>query len=363
MVRSLVFHLGDRKTGSTSIQNALAAGAVSCATRSLLYPTRNNHVLLARGFFDPRSRRGADERWDNLRRRLEASDADVAVISAEGFEAVNPALLRDTIETHLPGCLERSRFISYVRPHAERVVSSWAQQVKLGTFGGELQELHARARDIRRFVYTPRFRAWREVFGDRYTLRPMIRDLLKDRDVVRDFLDFVFEGAAFEVAPRPRSNETPCLEDLALLRAFHANLHKHVGATAQRELAETQLVKLLLDAPPRSRETRPALHRALAEEIVALYREDAAALDAEFFEGTPMSTALEAAPAKAVADPQSLELEAHLSPAEIRLARTLIRFVTHLAAADRTAAKPARHNRRRQAMLATAGAAVPHSDR
>mgnify|MGYP000498255412 CR=1 FL=1 len=40
--KTLVFHIGDHKTGSTSIQYAFAADRVALENRSVLYPARIN---------------------------------------------------------------------------------------------------------------------------------------------------------------------------------------------------------------------------------------------------------------------------------------------------------------------------------
>ena len=54
----LVFHLGDKKAGSTAIQTALAAKNWTCDSVRLLYPNGNriNHISFARSLTDNFSR-------------------------------------------------------------------------------------------------------------------------------------------------------------------------------------------------------------------------------------------------------------------------------------------------------------------
>ena len=56
MVEEIVFHLGDCKTGTTSIQAVLARGAWTLdgqAGRGIVYPAQVNHIPLASRFGCP----------------------------------------------------------------------------------------------------------------------------------------------------------------------------------------------------------------------------------------------------------------------------------------------------------------------
>ena len=333
MVRSLFFHLGDRKTGSTSIQRALATGAGSCPGVTLLYPAKAHHIPLATALIPPAPPARRARLWQRLARTLAEADADIAVISAEDFESVPPAALQAAIAEFLPEHLHDARFLAYVRPHAERVLSSWTQQVKMGLFSGPLDAFHQRTLARGRFRYAERFGAWRATFGDRFTLRPMIRSRLKDADVVADFYDAVFAGATFALADQPRTNEALCLEDLALLQATQRQIRDTLGSSPLQAALGGRLAQIL-QTLPRPGQTKPQLHRALAERIAADYRADAAALDAAFFDDTPMTHALEAAPAKALDAPQPLDPAATMSPEERRLLRCWTDLVAGMLAED-----------------------------
>jgi len=338
MVGQVVFHIGDSKTGSTSIQRTLALGAATSAEVSLLYPLLRTHAhhAVALSLYDPAHMAERARHWRWVAERLAGSDADVAVISAELFENVAPATLAEAIAEFLPEHLATARFVAYVRPHAERVLSAWTQQVKTGTTLRDLEGFHRHSSRRGRFLYAPRFEAWRAAFGARFVLRPMIRAELAGGDVVRDFCEVVFAGAPFELTLPPPANEALCLEDLALLNALQQRLRERLGQDMLRKALGGRLAQLLQAAPPRSRQTRPQLHRSLAIEIAETYGADAAALDASFFAGQapagPMTRALEAAIARALPEPLPFDPSRLLTPAEARLARCLEALVVEMVA-------------------------------
>jgi len=132
----------------------------------------------------------------------------------------------EAIDAHMPGLKSRIRLIAYVRPHAERLLAGFAERTKLGTFGGTLEELHLAFSETGILDYARRFRKWREVFGDAFTLRPMIARELTNNDVVHDFLNFVAQGGEFSISGSTRVNESLSLEDLAVLRLVHARIRE-----------------------------------------------------------------------------------------------------------------------------------------
>lgn len=349
MAGEIVLHVGDRETGSSAIQAALAAGAATAPGRRVAYPARTQHRGLAEALVPGRVPPAeVDRRWREAARRLQAAEADIAVVSAESFESVDPALLARTLAAHLPDHAGRIRVIAYVRPHAERVLSSWAQMVKIGRFAGSPAEFHAMTRDKGLCTYAPRFAAWRAAFGPAFTLRPLIRDRLAGGDVVADFFTWLFAGQPFDLAPLPARNDSLGIADLAMLAAFHAQGGPKPGAAPGPWLAEARqragwyLASRLAaaDGGTGAGGARPALDPALAARIVADYATDAAALDAAFFdtapgETGPMAAALAAAPARATADgPPSLALADHYGPEAQRIITILGRLAGDMLTRD-----------------------------
>lgn len=333
----LVLHLGDHKTGSTSIQAALASGRVQAEGLRLCYPRgparRAHHNQLVRAM--RRSGRDAESAAEVARYAAEirAAGADVTILSGESFEAIRPGIVRRCLARHLPEFTGRTSLVVYLRPHAERLVSSFAEQVKQGFFHGDLEDFLAAARAEGWLCYAPRLRRWREVFGDALTVRPMIRSHLKDGDVVADFLACALPGVAVTRPPMTPQNAKPGLAHLAVLRALQAAVAplrgRGPGSFEPMKVLGWRAAQMLADDPAPG--PAPALHRALAETVVAAYAEDAAAVDAEFLGGAPvMSAALAEAPARAVPEPQSLRLEDHFSPQTVAAIRAWIGLVADL---------------------------------
>lgn len=325
MVGQLLIHLGDHKTGSTAIQAVLAERRFGIEGADLHYSCRglNNNAMVEPMMGLP----APPERYAKMFARraadLDASPADYGVLSAEHLENVEPGLLMQALETHMPQYLDRLRLIVYVRPHADRFVSSFVERSKLGLIEATMEQFLNRARRQGMLDYAPRIARWQAVFGDRLTVRAFVRDRLRDGDVVADFFDWAVEGRPVRLDPGLRRNESLSLEDLAMLIHMQgrigAALDSQPGQTAAiRRAIGWNLAPLLNDRPGPVR-TPVRLHRPLAERLVRIFRADAEEMDRRFFIGAPMTAAIDAAPGKAVDTAQSLAAADHFDAAGLRL--------------------------------------------
>ena len=363
----VVFHLGDKKTGSTAIQTTLGLKAWTCDSVKLTYPVSGgfSHIGLAKSLqfrhrqaVGPVRQSAIAGHFKEVADRIRAEKPDVALISAEHFEEVDPLVLRDAVKTYLPEFAATATFIAYVRPHAERLSSSFSERIKQGIFWGSIEDLHKQMLTNDKLLYTPRFSRWREVFGDRFELRPMIRDLLYRKDVVADVLQFILQTDDFQVLPVQGTNESLSLENLAILRRFQLAVLDGGSTVLAHQAAFGWSIARRMNASPLSAGTKVQLHRTLAESVLEHYHADAVALDAAFFQGKPMTGAILAAPGKAVAEPQSVQAEDHFSPRELQLADIFIDQIKALSQVDpKQLAKDLREQHR--AALQAAG---PHSE-
>ena len=141
MTSDLVIHLGDRKTGSTSIQKTLTDGLWTSGSRSLYYTANGHNGPLAHALATGANADNIQQRFTNLGRRIarHAAKADVAVVSSEGFEDVSPKTLKMALEAYLPEYAGTVRLIAYVRPHGARVLSGYSEQIKRGQSVGSLE--------------------------------------------------------------------------------------------------------------------------------------------------------------------------------------------------------------------------------
>ena len=308
MTPALTLHLGDFRTGTTAIQGWLRQHG---GAHGIAYPPGHNQASLAQALPDPAAR--ADQ-FGRIARFLEQASAPHAVISAEHFELADPGQLAEALLRYLPAHTAQTRLIAYVRPHPQAYLARFAESTKIGSFTGPLEAYLDWVQP--RMTYGPRFARWKAVFGDRFTLRLYDRARFTGGDVVRDFAHFVTgrdPGAGMSEA-----NPTPGIEALALARALHRRIGalppegRHAQWTLGRHLGR-QLGAL------GQAQTPLALHRALALRLQQAFAADAAETDAAFFDGTPLSDALAAAPEQAPAQAQSLEPADHLSAQTLQI--------------------------------------------
>ena len=134
--KTLVFHIGDHKTGSTSIQNAFALDKVTLSGKTLFYPGRQAHNYLGSAFnaYSRPKPKAAHEKAvkpiTTIARRLRNSDADICLISAEAFERIDPQVFHDIITKYFADITDDIRVVAYVRPHgAHRQLIALAQRL------------------------------------------------------------------------------------------------------------------------------------------------------------------------------------------------------------------------------------------
>ncbi len=329
MVKRLVFHLGDHKTGSTSIQYTLARGDWKSDRLSLFYPARINHNKLGKALTMKSRAKKIGLHFGEVRKLLDNSNADMAVISAETFELADPELLYETIGRYFPDHAKDARLISYVRPHADRVLSSYAQMIKVGKTSLSLDGFHKKTKQKRNFIYHPRIKKMKSLFGDRFEVRPMTRDTLVDGDVVKDFFNFVFDGSDFALTAQPLSNESSSLEDLSMIRELYLRLNANPELKNAVPMVGGSFGRILASQLDRTG-TKLRLHQSLVQEIVESYRADAELMDKDFFENSPLSDALLAVESKAVGKAQSIKLKDNFSPDTVRLVKAWINLVEQM---------------------------------
>jgi len=319
MTRELVFHLGDHKTGSTSIQATLRSKNWTGGGVGISFPVRNLYHAEISTALQPQVLPNVRERiLKGLAERVSEQQEEVCVISSESFEDVMPEAMQEALQIYFPAYAQSARFIAYVRPHADRIVSSFAELLKLGQQERSMDAYFQHVFEQGRFHYFPRFIQWRRVFGSQFELRPMIRSNLYQNCVVRDFMSFALNSTDFSLKAEPEANETVGVEDLAALGLLHRQL---AGSKVSRHSVSAigRNFGILLQSLARQSATKLAMDKALYERVAEAYRDDAEELDEAFFTGQPMTGALKAYGAKTVPAPQSLSAEDHFSADEIRM--------------------------------------------
>lgn len=312
----LVFHIGDPKTGTTSIQRALHHRLVECEARSILPWYNWNAVAVANGL-KLRNNGFRQAPFSDLRGWLNSSDADLAVISSEFFAMIRPALLQQALNEHLPEHARTAEVIAYVRPHASRFLAAFVQRTKTGLYLGNFDEFLAETKKVDMLRYSVRFGRWRKIFGSRFTLRPFIRSELRDNDIVTDFFTEILNGAPFEIRNTVEENVSVTVRALVGLRHIHKRLGEIGGFEEQtHHLVGETLANRFLPMEALSGE-KPRLDRRTAERLTEAYSEDAKTLDREFFGRPLMQEALESCTENTSDKAFELAASQHFHPDEI----------------------------------------------
>jgi len=332
--KTLIIHIGDHKTGSTSIQNAFAAGRVTLPEQSVIYPGTLDHnylsehvKALAAGKPGPKSRPD----MPNLKRiaeQMAESPAEVCLLSGESFESVPPEALRSALDqiflSRFPDL--KLRIIVYIRPHAGRLLSTFTEQTKIGWYQGDLQTMFQRTLKSKRFFFVPRLQRWRSVFGDHLLIRPMVRSELLNGSVVDDFVHTAFDGQPFEIAAGATGNESVGLEDLMLIKHVQAHLAQ-VDKGARLGFG-WEIAQRISATREDRKATKLQLPKGLAQRLRSSYLDDARTLDSEFFGNRGLFEAdLDKAVETASPKRQSVNPQDYFSSRELRdialLAETL----------------------------------------
>ena len=343
MTGRLILHIGSYKTGSTAIQACLDAGAWSAEGAELIYPGgAGNHIGFARAL-----KRPWDEHAERMSQKLvgeiRAAPEAVAILSAEHFSTVEPERLLQWVRDYLPEEAETVRVIGYVRPHAERFMSAFAERVKLGTFHGDLDDFNVVERERRVFDYRKQYQDWRGVFGDRLSLKPFVRSRFKDGDVVADFFDQALPGREVTFTADTTANPSLSQTDLALMKLVHEEFRRAFGPR-KFDIVETaaigNFVSRSLLLAPAGEKRKLKLPRHIATDLSERYAEDAAWMDEAYFGGSPMSDALARALETAVEERQTIQPEALFATEEVRRLRVVAQSFAKAAESDWGAALP-----------------------
>ncbi len=314
----LVFHLGDPKTGTTTIQRVLHDRLVSCPTQEILPWTRLNAVAVANSLkSNPSVQR---KEFRSIDKWLSRSDADVAVISSEFFASTRPLALKNALEKHVPADhYSDLSVISYVRPHASRFLAAFVQRTKTGRFFGDIDDFLAtlQKNEPLTFNYSKRFGGWKSRFGDRFVLKPFIRSELRGGDIVEDFFDEVLRGAPFTIEEKIEANVSVTTKSLAGLQRMHEKL-RDLGTDAKdRSIIGGAMGNVFLDSPHHTGE-KPKLDRQTAQALISTFRNDAKKLDALFFSEPLMRDHLDRCVDNTGEEKLDLTAEVHFSPSELK---------------------------------------------
>jgi len=317
--QQLFLHVGDCKTGSTAIQSMLSTGNCAPEGVTLFTPGDGSHHGLAQSLGDRPEY--YPKRWDNIAQRFAERDWDVGVLSSELFEFIDPSSIAHAVRTHLADYADTIKVVIYVRPHISRLLSQFAENIKLGHHKGDMYNLVEIFRQNQRLQYADRLDRWRSEFGDRLIVRPFVRNQLVGGDVRRDFLSVLFG----DDAPVPKDidqddNAALTLSDLALMQLLQQWFEERGNLPLDNKVSfGKEFGRLLRDIPPVSAGEKLRLPKDLYDTLLTECRPDAERMDAEWW-GTPCFVpALKEAANRVTDTAQSLDAADYHGPETLRL--------------------------------------------
>lgn len=332
---SIYLHIGNGKTGSTSIQTFIEENAEMLRTRGYVFPVcagRRNHRRFAMYAHD-------DHVIDNLRRAKKLTtperivafraqfreeflqeektwNADQTVlVSSEQMSRLHVDSAQRRLFDLLAETGRRVRVIIYLRAQHEAIVSEYSQFIK----GGKTTTLEheiALASDRKMYRYAQTVRSWANVFGaENLIVRPYERRQLKDADVVADYMHIVGLGDLHGGTMPKEQNQSLDVATIEYLRLLNIHFPRWAATGAGRNIAREGLAEAI-EAISDGR--KPRLGGAEAAAFMSNFAEDNALVAREFlgredgrlFLGDPAETA--GAPIEELTIERSLEITARL---------------------------------------------------
>jgi hypothetical protein len=263
----VILHIGSPKTGTTSIQTALAQSRAVLNAQNIVFPTslgQSNHIDLY--CFASEGPIDGLKRWRGLRK-----DEDVAPFRARTekafhteIAAMSPEILilsNEHCSARLTGTSELERIklllspytddievFYYIRSQWELLVSSYATYIK---FGGTEKFQFPSDDDLdRKYNYRRIIELWSSVFGSsNVKVRRYGPNVLKDGDVVFDFTSMI--GVENYITPVSRQNKSLDENILEFVRNFNIVVPRtnELGLNPLRGNIQNLIEKYVSSAP------------------------------------------------------------------------------------------------------------------
>lgn len=301
-MKTLVIHVGDHKTGTSSIQRTLAnvrngrtlqkQGTTYCVSGR---GKRYAHHSLADQILKPDNFKGNNDLWAMLAQEIQTSKNHNFIVSSENFENVEPECIKKFTDKYLPKI--NIRIILYIRPHISRLISSYSQVTKQGFLHTTLEDFIRKQMKVNSLKYAVRIRKWRDCYGGNIIARPFIRKELHGKNVIDDFLkcalnikDEQFEAKkTFNLI---ENNVSPSYKIIEVMKIHGSTVHNidleeydETKFKYNREYARhifEPLYESLINAYPEG-SSKPYISPELLEEIKNFYRQDAQRVDRRCF--------------------------------------------------------------------------------
>lgn len=249
----IIFHIGTHKTGSTALQEALAANQSTLRRHGLHYLKAGRHLAghhrlawAAKGKAGVRRGDDPERILDSAARELERLDGETALVSSEVLENFGPGEVA-ALQKRLG--IDSAHIVVYLRPQHEYLLARYKQKVKRphSRYTGTFVEYVFRNEQLRKLDYRNIANAWAKSFGDaNIVLRVFAPGWLRGDSTISDFLavlglDKDPQGLASRYAGH-RSNVSPpdlAIEAMRILNRFPlSGLHHRTALRRLTDAAE-----------------------------------------------------------------------------------------------------------------------------
>lgn len=246
--KKLIIHIGDAKTGTSSIQKFLSENKQELSELGVLYPetglwsaqgiAHHRLAVCLNPYARPlgKDRDDPQEIYGRLRREIGSSGCSSAIVSSEGFCSFrDPASIRSLADAV---CDFNVTIVAYVR-RPDLWVESWYSQVVKGP-----PFSRKRFPEFLKICQDPSLKVIADfvrVFGkSSVILRPFDKRKLYQNDLISDFLEV--NSVDIRLPERDSINISPCVEVTEILRQLNAAFDVGDG---QRTALNNYLVGLL----------------------------------------------------------------------------------------------------------------------
>jgi len=202
-MKSVILHIGRHTTGTTALQRFLSSSAANGTLRAagVCYSAAGRFAQEERGRIGHHELAallvngdltGARNILGAIRIEAEASGARSILLSSEGFQNVEPKVLRRFFaDTHLT-------VVCYLREYVSYLASAYAQEIQTSALTADLQFFHEYARHVSQLWHFTN--EW-SANADRMIWRLYDSEALVDGNVVRDFVAAVPQLEALRGVP------------------------------------------------------------------------------------------------------------------------------------------------------------------
>ena len=200
MSRQIIFHIGQGKTGTTSIQAAMHQARDRLRENGICYPLSHiiprNHHSLAVDFGGPESvnqnfrekmgpapnviRAKSEEEWQALYDRIARENPHKVLLSSESLFKPLTQQAHERMQVRIKAVeAEDVRILAYVRSPVSFYLSALQQRLKRG----QILQMNAKA-------YLPVLDSYKDKFGSAFEIRKFEPDQLREQSVVTDFCEW-----------------------------------------------------------------------------------------------------------------------------------------------------------------------------